>query len=289
MGSVTGKYELVQLASGVHSVRSREVGETFHPVIGPAAEAQALYVEQLALPRRIAAAAGEFVLWDIGLGAAANPLTLLNAVPPGSHFIRIVSFDRTLEPLIFALEHSRELPFLRGWEERLRRLLKEQSIQFELPGGAKVHWETKVGDFPKWLLLPASREWPKPHAIFFDAYSPATNPEMWTVDVFRGIYQLLDPARPCSMPTYSRSTMLRVTLLVAGFFVGRGHATGEKEETTIAANTLEFIKEPLGCAWLERARRSTSAEPLREGKYRQAPLTDDTWTLLRAHAQFSRH
>src|SRR5205085_9733466 len=87
---------------------------------------------------------------------------------------------------------------------------------------------------------------------------------MWTQPLFSRIFKLLDPCRPCALPTYSRSTMLRVTLLLAGFFVGVGHATGEKEETTIAANALDLITEPLDRHWLQRARRSTSAEPLWE-------------------------
>src|SRR5437773_12399144 len=78
----------------------------------------------------------------------------------------------------------------------------------------------------------------------FDAFSPAKNPAMWTLPLFSRLFQQLDPARPCALPTYSRSTMLRVTLLLAGFFVGVGHATGEKDETTIAANTLDLIAEP---------------------------------------------
>ena len=90
------------------------------------------------------------------------------------------------------------------------------------------------------------------------------------------------------MPTYSRSTMLRVTLLLAGFFVGVGHGTGEKEETTIAANTIELLAEPLDRRWLERARRSTSAEPMWEPVYRQAPLSAGTWEKLQRHPQFSR-
>ena len=89
------------------------------------------------------------------------------------------------------------------------------------------------------------------------------------------------------MPTYSRSTMLRVTLLLAGFFVGIGHATGEKEETTLAANTLALLDQPLPRAWLQRARRSRSAEPMREPVYRQAPLTPATWEKLQQHEQFS--
>ena len=58
--------------------------------------------------------------------------------------------------------------------------------------------------------------------------------------------------------------MLRVTLLLAGFRVGVGHATGEKEETTIASNAPELVAEPLGREWLKRALASTSAEPMHE-------------------------
>jgi hypothetical protein len=125
-----------------------------------------------------------------------------------------------------------------------------------------------------------------PHAILFDAYSPARNPAMWTLPLFTNLFQLLDPQRPCALPTYSRSTILRVTLLLAGFFVGVGHATGEKEETTIAANDLSLIAEPLGRCWLERSRRSHRAEPMREPFYRIAPLTAESWEKLLAHPQF---
>ena len=97
----------------------------------------------------------------------------------------------------------------------------------------------------------------------------------------------LDTNRPCALPTYSRSTLLRVTLLIAGFFVGVGHATGEKEETTVAANTMSLVAEPLDRRWLERVRRSSSAEPLWEPVYRQAPLSPETWQKLREHPQLS--
>ena len=80
--------------------------------------------------------------------------------------------------------------------------------------------------------------------------------------------------------------MLRVTLLLAGFFVGVGHATGEKEETTIAANDLTLIDEPLDRQWLGRVRRSRSAEPLRSPEYRQAPPAPETLERLLEHPQF---
>ncbi|MEO6184234.1 MAG: methyltransferase, partial [Verrucomicrobiota bacterium] len=87
-------------------------------------------------------------------------------------------------------------------------------------------------------------------------------------------------------PTYSRATMLRVTLLLAGFFVGVGHATGEKEETTIAANTMTLLDEPLGKKWLERVRNSKSAEPMHQPIYEQKFITVDSWEHLTRHPQF---
>jgi hypothetical protein len=98
---------------------------------------------------------------------------------------------------------------------------------------------------------------------------------------------LLDPGRACGMATYSRSTMLRVTLLLAGFYVGVGRATGEKEETTVASNTMDLVTEPLGRDWLMRAKRSSGAEPLWEPVYTQRRLARETWERLEAHRQFA--
>jgi len=278
-------YKLVKLASGVHSVHSLAHRETFHPVIGPVAEAEALYVRQIRLPERLAQHTGEFVIWDVGLGAAANALTVLRATRGIACSIHLFSFDHTFEPLAFALQHAEALGYLAGYEAYLDQLMREGRVCFE-DGRQSVRWDSHRADFPNLLTQPAAQELPRPHAIMFDAFSPAKNPAMWTQPLFANLFQLLDPHRPCALPTYSRSTMLRVTLLLAGFFVGAGHATGEKEETTIAANSLDLIAEPLGRAWLQRARRSTSAEPLWEPVYRQEPLSPATWEKLQKHPQF---
>lgn len=284
MSSVSG-YKLVKLASGVHSVHSLAHQETFHPVIGPVAEAEALYVRQLGLAERLQGHTGEFVIWDVGLGAAANALTVLRETQNISASIELVSFDNTMEPLKFALENRDSLGYLGGYEEQVERLLHEKRISF-VKGSQSVKWEIHLADFPTLVARTEANSLPKPHAIMFDAFSPAKNPAMWTQPLFANIFRLLDPKRPCALPTYSRSTMLRVTLLLAGFFVGVGHATGEKEETTIAANTLELLEEPLDAKWLQRAHRSGSAEPMWEPVYRQARLSVETWEELRRHPQF---
>jgi len=288
---MSNDYQLVRLNNGICSVRSLADGETFHPVVGPVAEAEALYVNQLRLRERLQNHSGEFVIWDVGLGAAANSLAVLRATRDIACNIRLVSFDHTLEPLEFALKHAADLGYFGGYENHLQEFLRARRVGFQ-DGPQSVNWEFHHGDFPAWLSSQkvgrdAVEPWlTPPHAILFDAYSPARNPAMWTLPLFSNLFQQLDPHRPCAMPTYSRSTILRVTLLLAGFFVGVGHATGEKEETTIAANTLDLLTEPLDRRWLGRARRSHSAEPMAEPVYRIAPLSADSWERLQAHPQF---
>jgi hypothetical protein len=276
-------YKLVRLANGIFSVHSLAEKETFHPVVGPAAEAEALYIRQLKLRQRMQDETGEFVIWDVGLGAGGNVLAVFRATSGLACPLRVVSFDRTTEPLRFALENAAALGYVEPWREPVRDLLANGIAVFR-NGRQSVRWELQLGDFPGFLRGAPSV--PAPHAILFDAFSPAKNPAMWSAPFFADLFRMLDPRRPCAMPTYSRSTMLRVTLLLAGFYVGVGHATGEKEETTLAANTLALLDQPLPRAWLQRARRSRSAEPMREAVYRQAPICADTWEKLQQHSQF---
>src|SRR5436190_10712056 len=133
-------YRLVKLASGVHSVHSVAHEETFHPVVGPVAEAEALYVRQLRLRERLEKHEGEFVIWDVGLGAAANPITVLRAVHEIPARARIISFEQTLEPLEFALAHADTLGYVSGYEERLQSLLTQHATRFR-ERNIEVNWE----------------------------------------------------------------------------------------------------------------------------------------------------
>lgn len=287
------------LANGGNTLFSARYGEKLHPGLGPAAEAELLYVRQLHLRERLSAQRAEFVVWDVGLGAAANALAILRATREIAGELRLVSFDDTDEPLAFALQHAAVLGYPAGYEPHLETLLRTRHAEFD-HGKLRVRWEFRVGDFPSWLkerslarspetaALPPHRTEPEaPHAICYDAFSPAKNPSMWTLPVFERLFHALDPGRPCALTTYSRSTMIRATLLLAGWTVGVGHATGRKEETTIAANARELIAEPLEARWLERAARSDSAEPMREPRYARAPLAPATLAALRRRPQFS--
>jgi tRNA U34 5-methylaminomethyl-2-thiouridine-forming methyltransferase MnmC len=246
-----------------------------HPGIGPLAEAEVLYVQQLEIPRRAAEHKGQFVVWDVGLGAAANAIAVINSIP--GRELLLLSFDSTIAPLSFALERTAELEYLTPFHARLESLLAHGEARFD-----QIIWRLHLGNFADVLRAAL----PAPDAILFDPFSPAKNPDMWTAGLFERLFRLLN--QPCSLANFSRSTMFRVTLLLAGFYVGRGEAIAQKEETTIAANVPTLIRKPLDLRWLERAQLSHSAEPLWTPAYRKAPLAPETLAKLRAHPQFSR-
>jgi len=244
-----GLFDLVAVPGGALSLRSREHGETFHPGIGPMEEARLLHVAQHCLAQRIPAR-GPFVIWDVGLGAAANALAVIEAIAhaSGAPSVELRSFDQTLDPLRFALAHAAELQYPLPWKQQIERLIGDGAVQIGC-----VLWRIELGDFRERVRdCPA----PPPSAVLFDPYSPAANPGMWTREVFRAIRERAGPE--CTLTTYSRSTVTRVNLLRAGWCVGRGAATGEKTETTVAATRIELLRDPLRRDWLERVRRSTA-------------------------------
>ena len=269
------EFQIVTVQSGDRSVRSLEFGETFHPVIGPMAEARGLHVRGQRLAERAAAEQGTFIVWDVGLGAAANAVAVLETC--ADRRVEIHSFDRTSAPLAFALRHAGELAYLVPFRAAIEALLEKSRAQI---GG--IEWHFHAGDFSETMHRVGL---PAPHAVLYDPYSPATNADMWTLEHFTRLHARLDPARPCLLTNYTRSTAVRVTLLLAGFHVGCGHATGEKDQTTIAANAPGLLEEPLPLAWLERVARSTRGAPLRLGKA-GARIAADDLARLRAHPQF---
>ena len=279
----------IQLANGQWSLHCTEVSETYHPVIGPESEAEQLYAGQIYIERMNSLS--EFVVWDIGLGGAANALSVINAASNYTGKLQLYSFEHNLEPLILAIENSDKLPYIQPFIQIIYKLLSHRLLEFQY-GSAHIKWQIIYGDFPEWLNRYTTHSTedafavPPPAAIFYDAFSPKKNPDMYTLDIFKKLRTALDENIPCLLASYSRATLLRTTLLLAGFYVGRGAATGEKEETTVASNSLALLKNPLPISWLERVRRSTSAEPLYSPIYLQKPLSQKHWEKLLLAPQF---
>lgn len=241
-------FEIVTTKMGVLSIRDKVTQEIMHNPVGPWAEANALYIDQSNMRRRLSENLDEeLVIFDVGLGAAANALAALHCAQSVSprRPVRVVSFERDLNLLRFALQNAHHFDHFKGFENAIETLLESGLWE-----GEGIVWELRHGNFPDLIETETARA----ELIFFDPYSSKKNPEMWTADIFRKVRAACGPR--AILFTYSRATPVRVAMLLAGFFVGFGHATGAKEDTTQASVQLKDLAEPLGQAWLGTWQRS---------------------------------
>ncbi len=274
-------FELVRVQSGAWSLRSIENGEVFHPGVGPMREAMDLHVAQQRIPERLV---DGFVLWDVGLGAAANAIAAIEAISqaPGNGVVHLHSFDLSASALEFALKHSEVLEYLNVHSEVLRNLLQTGSSTIETRW--RIEWQLHLGDFTERVR---ARNLPEaPDAIFYDPYSPKRNPAMWKLEHLERLRRYI--TKSCTATSYTRSTAMRVTFLCAGFYVGRGMGIGEKDETTIFATNSGLMKRPLARDWLERVRRSTNSAPWTESSdgSREEAISAQRLAQLERHPQF---
>lgn len=244
------QFEVVTTRTGALSIRDNISREIMHNPVGPWAEANSLYIDQSQLRRRLSdLSLGELVVFDVGLGAAANALAALHcarALSPRRP-LRLVSFERDLGLLQFALDNAHRFHHFQGFEDAVRSLLNCGRWAEE-----EVVWELRHGDFVSLI----DREETRADVIFYDPYSYKQNQDMWRPSVFAKIREKCSPTGV--LYTYSRATPIRVGMLLSGFFVGAGAATGAKDETTQASVRLADLDNPLGPAWLKKWQRSHS-------------------------------
>lgn len=255
-------FEIVTTTAGAVSIRNKAVNEIMHNPVGPWVEANALYIDQSNLRERLLTdVQKELVIFDVGLGAAANAVAALSCIDSlgvSSRPVRLVSFERDLDLLRFALDHADHFahfaPYTTAMEELLRLGTWSSGQSCRQNPTGKIRWELRTGNF----LDLIETEILQPHLIFFDPYSPKVNQEMWTSSCFRKLRRICRSPEEggTDLYTYSQATRIRVALLQAGFCVGYGVSTGLKEETTQASTDYRSLKSPLGKAWFERWRRS---------------------------------
>ena len=273
-----GRYEVV-VKDDVGYIRDTVSGEVMHPGNDPAQEAQSLYVEQSRLLERLENGSEEpLVVWDVGLGAAANAMAAIlaveNAGPAAARPLKLVSFENDLDSLKLALDHP-------GWFRHLRHAAPQALLRDN-------RWNSLASPI-EWLLLNGDFalrkfEAPPPDIVFFDPFSFKTDSALWTLNAFRELARAFKD-KQTELYTYTYSTSIRAAMLAAGFYVAKGRATGLKGETTVGlsprAAAAAHGRELLGQEWLAKWRRSDAQVPF--GSTEQ----DDSWReAVLAHPQF---
>ena len=256
-----GDYKIHTAIEGFSSILHVSSGEIMHSRTPPMDEARSLYIAQSRLASRLREDTNEpLVIWDVGLGAAANAMAAVEcyealALEGPVRPMHIVSFENDLDSLRLALKNNDRFPYLRhAGPPAILKNATWVSKQQEL-----LSWQLHEGDFLDLLAQAVP-----PDLVFYDMFSGKTCAPAWTEDAFRAMLAICG-SRDVELFTYTCSTASRVAMLGAGWGVARGRNAGDKEETTIAFTHLDKARERgrdiLAAEWLKKWNRSAAKFP----------------------------
>lgn len=249
--------EVVLTQGGALAMRDRVSGEVMHPIVGPQAEAESLYLAPSRLRERLLSPAPTpLVLFDVGLGAGSNAIfawQASEALGKDARRLEIVSFDRSPAALARALEPEHAAAFgLRGRAGEAAAAVLGAGCHET----ARTRWRLRLGELPATL---SGEPEGCAEVVFWDPFSLRTNPTLWTCSAFRALWGRCGEG--VSVHTYSGATAVRSALLLAGFAVGEGEPSAAGKRTTCAARESRNLACPLDRRWLERLTRSSAPFP----------------------------
>lgn len=240
---------------------SEQYSETYHADIGARTEALEKFIRPFLshLPQT-----KTLRVFDICFGLGYNTAALLEVVNDLPYkTIEIVAVEN--DPLII-----KEIPKL-SWDETVRplfsKLKPEETVHHSLPN-TELLFSLHIKDLLDFL----PRQSETVDLVMHDGFSPAKCPQLWSVEIFRKYYEIMnDDAVLC---TYSASKAVMAALFEAGFSVHLHQAQGRRQGSLFALKSSKASQSELA----EMYKHTTAAAP-----YRHADRTDSSERILEKH------
>jgi len=222
------KRELVTTSDGTSSIFLPQLNEHYHSHHGAVQESQHVFMKmgwEHVFPNK-----EHVAILEIGFGTGLNAWLVMLDVKwnhrPAVHYT-------SLELYPVELELARQLKYASAQEANDFMLLHETDWNVSVVLHDRFTVEkrsTSVHDFI------AQRNY---DLIFFDAFSPRVQPEMWTKDVFDRVFQALNPGG--TLVTYCSKGDVRRNMIAAGFSVNKVPGPPGKREMLRATKLGSII------------------------------------------------
>ncbi|MGD1981637.1 MAG: tRNA (5-methylaminomethyl-2-thiouridine)(34)-methyltransferase MnmD [Flavobacteriales bacterium] len=191
-----------------------ELDEHYHSIHGALTESQHVFIDAglLAFDKE------EVSILEVGLGTALNArLTLEQKGERNIHYFALEKFPLNVEEVneIEALGHEKEARILKV--EAGKPTVVEKGFTFELSTEDLRNFKTNVPSFD---------------LIYFDAFAPSAQPELWSEEVFQTMYNALLPGGV--LVTYCAKGVVKRTMKSVGFEVEALPGPPRKREMTRA-------------------------------------------------------
>jgi tRNA U34 5-methylaminomethyl-2-thiouridine-forming methyltransferase MnmC len=227
-----GEFEIQTTGDGSHTLYSHRFGQQYHDSNGAIDESRHVFLQYGSFDERIRNNEDVHIL-EIGFGTSLNLLLVADALisAKSSSKVSFTSIEGfPLDPETASLlNYAVHLPTLPDPSivKTIFSAIKPGFNSFNILSNLELNLYVGMYD---------SFEFP-PHPIdvvFFDAFSPKANPELWKSAVFKDI---IDHAAPgCVLATYCAAVSARAAMCHAGWQVSRGPGVKTRREMTIASN-----------------------------------------------------
>lgn len=199
----------LRTADGSFTLRSEALGEQYHSVHGALQESRHVFIEA----GLQATAGAEIDLLEVGLGTGLNALLTWIAGRESGRRVRYTALEPFPLPqdVLAAMDHPARCdhPDLR--EAFLAMMAAPEGTWYQAgPGFGFRRSASSV------LALEAEQAY---DLVYFDAFGPATQPELWTLDVFLRVHRALRPGG--MLVTYCAKGDVRRAMQEAGLWVER--------------------------------------------------------------------
>jgi tRNA U34 5-methylaminomethyl-2-thiouridine-forming methyltransferase MnmC len=204
--------KIITTSDGSHSIYIPELDENYHSVHGAIQESKHVFIEaglKYSLPRF-----SEINILEIGFGTGLNALLTLiesNNSKSNIHYTSIEAFP-------VSMEMANELNYvslLNEEEVDLKTIFNRlHSCEWEIDNRISGNFSLrKIKD----TLQKTGFGNEEFNLIYFDAFGPPTQPEMWTEEIFSKLYSAL--THNGSLVTYCAKGEVKRTLKKVGFRV----------------------------------------------------------------------
>lgn len=243
-------YSYVETDDGSISVYAHEYGQTMHSISGGYEEALYKHV----IPSGVTTLQkDEISVLDVGFGLGYNILALLHCCERDDRFskIKVVSLESedTIGKLVAEIRFNDEKDHVYDKVKAAARSGKYTD--------KKIHINILFGDARCTLKTVNNTRF---DGVFHDPFSPASNPELWSVEFFSLLKERMEPR--AVLTTYSAALQVRMAMMEAGFIIGRGPSVGGKKEGTLA--TIHGSIKTLNLDEMAGIRSAVRATPYRE-------------------------
>ena len=219
MSNNKSELKVIKTKDGTFSIYNSELNETYHSVNGALQESLHVYIQNGFNQINT----NPVHILEIGLGTGLNAaLTILEA----NKTKRNVVYE-ALEP--YPLSKSIVQQFALGYPRDVSELLHkiagiQEGVTYKISPNGVFNWHlTNIQTFNSIA---------KYDLIYFDAFAPEKQMDIWTLDIFHKLYELLNPNG--RLTTYCAKGIVKRMLKQAGFLVQAIPGPPGKREMTIA-------------------------------------------------------